>query len=196
MIVNYASAGVVLPALLCDVLKSECGNKIHFIDAEVTRINYDGKKWQCLHGSFFIKETETLIIANGTGINDLGLSLKFPVEVIRGQVVELYESQASHQIKKTFNADVHITPVINNKHYLGATYTRGCGRLEICQNNNRELLESLNKNYPYIFKEDDVCATWVGFRTMSKDRAPIVGAVRSEERRVGKECRSRWSPYH
>src|SRR3712207_8683013 len=25
---------------------------------------------------------------------------------------------------------------------------------------------------------------------------PIVGDVRSEERRVGKECRSRWSPYH
>src|SRR6266566_9544256 len=31
------------------------------------------------------------------------------------------------------------------------------------------------------------------------DRTPAVtlsGAVRSEERRVGKECRSRWSPYH
>src|SRR5256885_11718113 len=29
--------------------------------------------------------------------------------------------------------------------------------------------------------------------------SPLVGqsnAVRSEERRVGKECRSRWSPYH
>src|SRR3989442_15472875 len=25
---------------------------------------------------------------------------------------------------------------------------------------------------------------------------PFVEAVRSEERRVGKECRSRWSPYH
>ena len=25
--------------------------------------------------------------------------------------------------------------------------------------------------------------------------APVV-ATRSEERRVGKECRSRWSPYH
>ena len=24
----------------------------------------------------------------------------------------------------------------------------------------------------------------------------IVGLTRSEERRVGKECRSRWSPYH
>ena len=25
---------------------------------------------------------------------------------------------------------------------------------------------------------------------------PVVLLVRSEERRVGKECRSRWSPYH
>src|SRR5687768_18565307 len=30
------------------------------------------------------------------------------------------------------------------------------------------------------------------------DRPPLAGAInaRSEERRVGKECRSRWSPYH
>ena len=25
---------------------------------------------------------------------------------------------------------------------------------------------------------------------------PLVPSLRSEERRVGKECRSRWSPYH
>ena len=25
---------------------------------------------------------------------------------------------------------------------------------------------------------------------------PKIAVVRSEERRVGKECRSRWSPYH
>ena len=28
------------------------------------------------------------------------------------------------------------------------------------------------------------------------DIARIVNIIRSEERRVGKECRSRWSPYH
>src|SRR3712207_9035452 len=28
------------------------------------------------------------------------------------------------------------------------------------------------------------------------DRRLAAAAVRSEERRVGKECRSRWSPYH
>src|SRR5215216_8109330 len=35
-------------------------------------------------------------------------------------------------------------------------------------------------------------------RPISKRKSWLVieGPVRSEERRVGKECRSRWSPYH
>ena len=38
--------------------------------------------------------------------------------------------------------------------------------------------------------------------TLYEDKSPLSGAykiaqtTRSEERRVGKECRSRWSPYH
>ena len=33
-------------------------------------------------------------------------------------------------------------------------------------------------------------------RDFQKCVAMICQAMRSEERRVGKECRSRWSPYH
>ena len=34
-------------------------------------------------------------------------------------------------------------------------------------------------------------------KTLNKrKRIAVVCANRSEERRVGKECRSRWSPYH
>ena len=37
----------------------------------------------------------------------------------------------------------------------------------------------------------------VGCWVHSEDKAgKDVGEIRSEERRVGKECRSRWSPYH
>src|SRR5256885_10979565 len=32
--------------------------------------------------------------------------------------------------------------------------------------------------------------------TTTKAAAKIAATIRSEERRVGKECRSRWSPYH
>ena len=31
---------------------------------------------------------------------------------------------------------------------------------------------------------------------LAQDQEIVRGAARSEERRVGKECRSRWSPYH
>src|SRR5256886_14756050 len=37
--------------------------------------------------------------------------------------------------------------------------------------------------------------SYAAFRKTSKD-AMVMGDLRSEERRVGKECRSRWSPYH
>ena len=39
-------------------------------------------------------------------------------------------------------------------------------------------------------------ATVLGHGTRSPAGKQIVLLCRSEERRVGKECRSRWSPYH
>ena len=35
-----------------------------------------------------------------------------------------------------------------------------------------------------------------GIKKGDKNGGPTELAKRSEERRVGKECRSRWSPYH
>src|SRR5260370_36648842 len=44
---------------------------------------------------------------------------------------------------------------------------------------------------------DDVGAVGDGLADMGADLVERqAGVVRSEERRVGKECRSRWSPYH
>src|SRR6266566_8799543 len=55
--------------------------------------------------------------------------------------------------------------------------------------------------HPLLCK--DCCRVFNSFRQIEDDRAEfrVTTAehhriVRSEERRVGKECRSRWSPYH
>ena len=34
------------------------------------------------------------------------------------------------------------------------------------------------------------------YNAMKTVNAEMINLLRSEERRVGKECRSRWSPYH
>ena len=46
----------------------------------------------------------------------------------------------------------------------------------------------MNKEEFYISDWDMMMKIW--------PNCPVDGCKRSEERRVGKECRSRWSPYH
>ena len=42
----------------------------------------------------------------------------------------------------------------------------------------------------------DAVGKFDGRVLLSNYRGRIMPSTRSEERRVGKECRSRWSPYH
>ena len=47
--------------------------------------------------------------------------------------------------------------------------------------------------------EEELCAQFGISRPVARQAYNMLieeGFVRSEERRVGKECRSRWSPYH
>ena len=48
----------------------------------------------------------------------------------------------------------------------------------------------LNKNLAQMLKGGVI------MDVTTPEQAKIAEAARSEERRVGKECRSRWSPYH
>ena len=65
----------------------------------------------------------------------------------------------------------------------------------------RKLCEELNVEY--IVKKTDIAEIIFDIRKeknpcslCAKMRRGGVNDLRSEERRVGKECRSRWSPYH
>src|SRR2546430_5173044 len=71
-----------------------------------------------------------------------------------------------------------------------------------------DLPASAHPSQPEIFRSElplDVTFTrllqttlclWAGTAAVQVLAGPGPGATRSEERRVGKECRSRWSPYH
>ena len=47
-----------------------------------------------------------------------------------------------------------------------------------------------------LIRDDIKDKVFVGELSLNGEIRPIKGIIRSEERRVGKECRSRWSPYH
>src|SRR3712207_9427310 len=60
-----------------------------------------------------------------------------------------------------------------------------------------ELMTAINDDCQLeILTFDDKDGKWTLRHTASHILAQAVKRLRSEERRVGKECRSRWSPYH
>ena len=61
-----------------------------------------------------------------------------------------------------------------------------------CLNNLGPALGNAAENYSAISSP----GKWVLAFTMLLGRLELFTLLRSEERRVGKECRSRWSPYH
>ena len=68
--------------------------------------------------------------------------------------------------------------------------------------NKDELKNEINKSFAkYISEFDIIPESLKDKRVEEVDRTPAENLAyqvgwRSEERRVGKECRSRWSPYH
>ena len=45
-------------------------------------------------------------------------------------------------------------------------------------------------------RSEEIAAHWCGMYVIFYQGKELCRGIRSEERRVGKECRSRWSPYH
>jgi len=130
-----------------------------------------------MRDDLLLDESEVLVIANGVDINDCGLDVSFPIESVRGQVTVLEESTKSTGIDTALNSDFYITPSIAEKHYLGATYSRENNDQNIDECDNQLLLSLLEKQCPEIFTKNSIAGAWVGFRSMSKDRVAIVGAV-------------------
>ena len=64
----------------------------------------------------------------------------------------------------------------------------------------RRLEKGIHTTEAFLAKRRDIDAVITIVDNGSTDRTPDIikelADVRSEERRVGKECRSRWSPYH
>jgi len=177
VLAKFTSAGVVLPSKLCAVLKEECEESLTMLHAEIDGVTNTNNKWQCHSDAKQLVESDVLVVANGGGVNSIGLDTVFPVKHVRGQVAVLNANDISKKITMTINSSVHITPSIGGKHYMGASYSHTNDSLLIDEKETEALLNTLEEMLPGTFESDDCAEAWAGFRIISADRAPIVGAI-------------------
>src|ERR1017187_2500492 len=61
--------------------------------------------------------------------------------------------------------------------------------------NTMQVIAQLTRQGSNLASRDDTCSDGASLSAPMNTLTCSVEALRSEERRVGKECRSRWSPY-
>ena len=84
-------------------------------------------------------------------------------------------------------------PYVINKLKEQIAALENCVDLNDSKVDNQLLILLRDTLYKALHVEEPADVLIVGMRLTNR---PEIGRVRSEERRVGKECRSRWSPYH
>ena len=156
----------------------------------------------------FLKDILAQITFEARGSNEINQSSGVSVRV----TINNFESVISNAEKRAIiNSENEIVPRLSDLHSLYAS-TAGKIELEYVGEDKKEddLIERLiNRAVLKVFdrylKLDDLKKVIgyfeQGWGVEVSDRAPSSDYTeplreRSEERRVGKECRSRWSPYH
>ena len=106
-------------------------------------------------------------------------------------IIDAYTTSSNYPYSEPYSGQIGTTNYIRNSIKVVVDAYNGDVNYYVVDNND-PIAKTYAKIYPTLFKSSDEVPA--GIRKHFK--YPSTLTTRSEERRVGKECRSRWSPYH
>ena len=140
-----------------------------------------------------LSDDQLISYSKGKVYNHKDISLKgsIPTPVMGGLYDRrIFGSERFCNCGRAFSAD-HICPICGVKVDKESELKKNFGHIEL--------------NYPYVSpfqlptflnKLQSLLGSQFRESGISVNKVRNINSFRSEERRVGKECRSRWSPYH
>jgi len=145
----------------------------------IARLHLDGNTWQVLdENGACVAAAPILILANGVGIRAFNTQAPLPVRSARGQVSHLAGAAGSAP-KVVVCRQGYVTPASEGMRCAGATFIVDDDNTELRPEEHAENMEKLDFMLPgYSATLPDAHgAGRVGFRPVSPDRLPMVGAV-------------------
>ena len=160
------------------------------------------KKWKGLKTGFLLVRFIALLIASKQTVRAEEINWQKAAEIAKRYVTLPQNDGMKAKEKGRKNKAATPYYIYNDAHGQGFVIVSGDDQMgEVLGYSREGSLDTLNANpcvklllsgYRQTFevlKEGKV-------KVQSNNRSGLYSKTRSEERRVGKECRSRWSPYH
>jgi len=177
----YPVAGWASPGKICEAMVKACDGMLTRLTADVCEISHANGEWQLLNKhSEPIITSDIVVIANGVGAGAINETSWLPVSAVRGQMTEVVSSEKNTGLEHALSFDAYVTPEYNGKHYVGASYSLHEKAEGLLKDDQEENFSRLEKTLPGMFSRPEELNGRVGFRAVSTDRIPIVGAVPDE----------------
>jgi tRNA 5-methylaminomethyl-2-thiouridine biosynthesis bifunctional protein len=175
----FPGGGWLRPGAVCEALLQACGNQLQRrFHQRVAGLQRTGQEWQVLdQDGTVLAQAPVLILANGMQALRFEQAAALPLHAIRGQVSHVPVAQLP-PLSMALCGDGYVTGAVDGLVSMGASYDQDddtCVRLDSHQGN----LAKLRQMLPHWQTPVDP-ATWqgrVGFRCVSADRLPLVGAL-------------------
>ena len=168
------------PASMCRANLSAAGAalEVHY-GVPIASIERRGDEWHVLDAGGFTRDCATiLILANAHQALDFAPARSLPLRRVRGQV-SLIPARLDHPLKIAVCGDGYVTPAIDGRHCVGASFNEDVFDPTERIDDHAGNLGRLERMLPGFGAGLDAAnlGCRVAFRTMARDRLPVVGAM-------------------
>jgi len=115
-------------------------------------------------------KAKNIVFAEGYLLRNNPYFSNLPIQFAKGEVLVIESKDL--QVDAVLNSVAHITPLGDNKYYVGATYDWNDDELATTQKKYDYLINALNQTITASYKVID---HKVGLRPTTKDRRPLIG---------------------
>ncbi|GIZ52247.1 bifunctional tRNA (5-methylaminomethyl-2-thiouridine)(34)-methyltransferase MnmD/FAD-dependent 5-carboxymethylaminomethyl-2-thiouridine(34) oxidoreductase MnmC [Noviherbaspirillum aridicola] len=174
----FPRGGWVTPSSLCEAMLASCGGLLERRFAQqASSLRHDGSEWTVQgDGGACIARAPVVVIASGTNAASFAQTRELPLAAIRGQVTHIPAGELP-SLPVVLCGEAYVTRPANGICCVGATYDIDTDPA-LRQSSQDENLERLAQVLPQTsMGKDRPLAGRTGFRAVSPDRLPLVGAL-------------------
>ena len=178
----FPDTGWLQPTALCKRLSQHKNISIYTLNNAV-KILKNNNIFKLLCGDDIVFEADIIVICNSNDALEFSQSSHIKTKAVRGQITQLAATEQSKKLKMVICADGYLSPAVDSKHSLGATFSADNLDLAVIEADhlaNLNTLKTISESL-YLDLKNNINSGRATFRCTTPDYFPLVGQLLDAE---------------